>query len=128
LLDKGNPDDWRQLNALYRACDAFILPTAAEGYGIVFAEAAAYGLPSLAYETIGVRTAVKQGQSGVLLAPGSGPEDFAAVIEGWYETPAAYEVLSKGARAHFEETVNWGTAVSRLGTVIEEFHSEDQHE
>ncbi len=103
-----------KLEALYEGSDALVVPSQAEGFGIVFAEAAAFGLPSLAYRTMGVETSVRDGESGVLLPRGSSAADFADVIAGWIEKPARYEGLVAGARRFFESTVNWEVSASRL--------------
>ena len=50
-----------------------------EGFGMVAVEAAAHGLPSVAYATGGVVDAVVDGQSGALLSPGDA-QGFAAAV------------------------------------------------
>lgn len=51
------------------------LPGDPEGFGMVAIEAAAHGVPTIAFATGGVVDAVSQGQSGALVAPG----DYAAL-------------------------------------------------
>lgn len=128
LLDKTNEDDCIQLNMLFKQCDLLILPSVAEGFGIVFAEAAAYGLPSLAYNTTGVATAVRNGESGILLELGQSATAFADVIESWFKNPSMYDDLVLLSRRHFEKTVNWKTAVSRLLSEIEKILSNNSRE
>ena len=91
-----------------------IIPSKAEGYGLVFVEAAAYGMPSLAYDSTGVKTSVKNGSSGILLAPGTGPEGFAEVILNWFKNPDSYQHLCHGARAFYESDANWAGSVQKL--------------
>ena len=49
----------------------------AEGFGISFLEASASGVPIIAGDSGGVRSAVRDGESGVIVAP----QDVAAVVE-----------------------------------------------
>jgi glycosyltransferase involved in cell wall biosynthesis len=105
---------------LYLQSDVLIVPSRAEGFGIVFAEAAAYGLPSLSYETTGITTSVKNGESGILLKTNESGDSFAKCIARWYSNPTEYDVLTTLSRKHFENTVNWPTAISRFLTEIED--------
>lgn len=119
LLDKAKPAERQRLANLLVRSDVFLLPTRAEGFGIVFAEAAAHSLPSLACRTTGVETAVADGRSGVLVELDADAKTFADVIESWYRAPERYRRLVLGARQHYATTVNWPTAVARLCREIE---------
>lgn len=59
-----------ELPILYNQSDAFILPSMAESFGIVFAEAMACGLPVIAGRTGGVPDLIKE-ENGILVTPGS---------------------------------------------------------
>lgn len=63
---------------LYRQADVFIMPSRfgcwegkwrGEGFGIVYVEAAAVGLPSIAYECGGVLDIISHEQNGILVKP-----------------------------------------------------------
>ena len=63
------------LQAAYREADFLIFPLRetpgdVEGFGMVAVEAAAFGLATIAFSEGGVSDAVKQGESGFLVAPG----------------------------------------------------------
>ncbi len=113
-------DDHQRLSALYRDCDLLLVPTRAEGFGIVFVEAAAHGLPSLSYDSgTGVNNAIRHGESGMLLPLGSEPEAFAGEVRSWYRQPARYDDLVSGARTFYETVANWPRAIERLVQAIE---------
>ncbi len=114
MLDKAKPEEMRLLKRLFTEADAFILPSSSEGYVISVLEAAAFGLPSLAYDTDGVRNAVVDGCSGMLFPLGSPGEVFADAVRLWQKQPGAYEALARGARRHYETNANWATCVRRL--------------
>jgi phosphatidylinositol alpha-1,6-mannosyltransferase len=73
------------LAAVYQAADVHVFPVRhisddPEGFGMVAVEAAAHGLPTVAYATGGVVDAVAEGESGALLAPGDGVGFAAATL------------------------------------------------
>ncbi|MCI5105473.1 MAG: glycosyltransferase family 4 protein [Pseudomonadales bacterium] len=79
----------------YQRADVFVLPSRFEGYGMVFAEALAAGLPVVAGRAGAVPDVLQDGDStaGILV----GPEDSAALAE------ALRELLSDSAvRQHYQ--------------------------
>ena len=62
----------------YNLADAFAMPSLSEGFGFVFLEAAACGLPVLGGSKDGSRDALVDGQLGVLVDP----EDAADLLDG----------------------------------------------
>ena len=71
----GEITDWAELQQAYRAADLHVFPVREipgdpEGFGMVAIEAAAHGLPTVAYATGGVVDAVANGVSGRLVPPG----------------------------------------------------------
>jgi len=55
----------------YEACDAFVLPSVKEGFGIVFLEAMFYGKPCIGSKTGGVPEVIEDAKTGFLLDPDS---------------------------------------------------------
>ncbi|MCE2463813.1 MAG: glycosyltransferase family 4 protein [Dehalococcoidia bacterium] len=55
--------------ALYDACDLFAMPSAEEGFGLVYAEAGAFGKPVVGCDVMGVSEAVAHGETGLLVPP-----------------------------------------------------------
>jgi glycosyltransferase involved in cell wall biosynthesis len=75
-----------QLAALYAASDLFVMLTffdassqSIEGFGIVYLEAGYFGKPVLASRVGGVEDAVQDGETGLLVDPGSNSEVYAAL-------------------------------------------------
>jgi glycosyltransferase involved in cell wall biosynthesis len=118
FLDKGTEQGKALLDSLYGAATFFILPTTAEAYGIVFAEAAHHGLPSIAYATGGVTSVVRDGETGILLPLGSPAEAFADAIEKLAGDPACYAAMSEAALADARERLNWDVWAEKLEQAV----------
>jgi glycosyltransferase involved in cell wall biosynthesis len=69
------PDE--ELERLYRRADIFCLPSVQEGFGIVFLEAMACGLPVVATASAAIPEVVPHGRAGLLVPPG----DVAALAD-----------------------------------------------
>lgn len=81
----GTITDYQELGAIYRAADVHVFPVREiagdpEGFGMVAVEAAAHGLPTVAFATGGVVDAVVEGRSGLLVPPGDYPA-FALAVQ-----------------------------------------------
>jgi phosphatidylinositol alpha-1,6-mannosyltransferase len=77
-----------------------------EGFGISFLEAAASGLPVVAGDSGGVRSAVRDGETGIVLPP----TDVAAwsrTLAELLRDPARQEALGNAGRAAVESFYNW---------------------
>ncbi len=70
------PDD-AQVARMYRHADVFCLPSVQEGFGIVYLEAMASGLPIVATTAAAIPEVVPQDRAGTLIAPG----DVAALAD-----------------------------------------------
>lgn len=99
------PDD--ELDAAYRAADVHVFPVREvpgdiEGFGMVAVEAAAHGLPTVAFATGGVIDAVAEGESGHLVPPG----DYAAFAAAVLRVLAGDAALRAGS-AQFARRFAW---------------------
>jgi phosphatidylinositol alpha-1,6-mannosyltransferase len=54
-----------ELIALYKKCEAFVLPSGKEGFGIVFLEAMFFGAPVIAAREKGAMDVVRNGETGI---------------------------------------------------------------
>ena len=111
VVRREPPVSPERLTAYYRAAEAVVVPSYNESFGLVALEAQACGTPVVAASVGGLRTAVADGVSGVLIE-GHDPLDYAAVlgriIHGERSRYAA------GARAHAEK---FGWAATAAGTL-----------
>jgi glycosyltransferase involved in cell wall biosynthesis len=64
----------------YRLADVYIMPSSGEGFGIVFLEAMACGVPVIASKLDGGREAVRDGALGILVDPANREEIKAGIF------------------------------------------------
>ena len=76
-----------------------VVPSRSESFGLVAVEAQACGTPVVAAAVGGLRTAVDDRVSGLLVV-GHDPRDFAAAIGRIAHSPSLRDELSAGARMH----------------------------
>ena len=83
--------------ALYRTADVYVMPSRGEGFGFVFLEAMACGIPVVASKVDGSREALRGGELGMLVDPDNPAEIEAAIIESLSlpkEVPAGLDYFS----------------------------------
>jgi glycosyltransferase involved in cell wall biosynthesis len=85
--------------AVYREADIFCVPSIFEAFGLVFAEAGLYGLPTLATKVEGIPEVIKDGQTGLLVEPGD-PKALAAGLVQLLDEPELRKILGQNARQY----------------------------
>lgn len=106
------PAPQHELADWYRASDLTVVPSHSESFGLVALESQACGTPVIAAAVGGLRTAVRDGVSG-LLVDGHDPHDWAQAIGGLLTDPARLAALSAGAREH-AAAFGWQATSARL--------------
>jgi D-inositol-3-phosphate glycosyltransferase len=96
----------------YRAADVVVVPSYNESFGLVAVEAQACGTPVLAAAVGGLRTAVRDGRSGVLV-DGHDPADYAAALHRVLTAPGLRAELATGALVHARE-FGWSVTAAQL--------------
>ena len=97
----------------YRASDLVVVPSYSESFGLVALEAPACGTPVVATAVGGLRTAVADGISGVLV-DGHDPKAWSSVIARLLQEPQRRVLLSMGAIEHASHFGWDGTARGTL--------------
>ena len=107
------PCPQRELADWYRAADIVLVPSHSESFGLVALEAQACGTPVVAAAVGGLRTAVRDGYSGVLVE-GHDPVVWARVLSGLLAAPGRQLArLSRGALEH-ASGFGWPMTAERL--------------
>ncbi len=98
---------------------ALLLPSVKEGWGMVVTEAAACGTPAIVSNVTGLRDAVRNNVTGLVLSPSPSPQELAGAMLQVIEDPLLRRSLSEGARAwstHFD----WETSARRFKEILDE--------
>lgn len=108
-----------ELVAAYDRADLFVLAARAtpldfEGFGIVYAEAAARGVPSLASRAGGAVDAIRDDRTGVVV-DGSSPAEIAAGIRRFAAARAAFD---PAAIRDFAEAFRWPRVAAALHAAL----------
>ncbi|MBA2897031.1 D-inositol-3-phosphate glycosyltransferase [Nonomuraea soli] len=106
------PAPQHELADWYRAADVTVVPSYNESFGLVALESQACGTPVAAAAVGGLRTAVRDGVSGVLV-DSHDPQDWASVLNRFVTSPRWRDGLSSGARAH-AAAFGWSATAARL--------------
>lgn len=110
----GSIDD---LRAEYLAADAFVLPSRFEGYGMVFAEALAFGLPVIAARAGAVPDVVPD-NAGILVPPDNS-DALATALRELLTRPAHFQALRLGAQAAAAKLPDWHDTTARVRQVMQ---------
>lgn len=106
LLDRvhflGSVSD-AELREIYRQCDIFAMPSRLEGFGLVFAEAMAYGKPVIAGNRDASGEVVQDGKTGLLVNPDNVDEIAAAVEQLLSDRVLRERLGAQGARVVSEK-------------------------
>jgi glycosyltransferase involved in cell wall biosynthesis len=105
-----------EVAAAYQSADVFVLASYYEGYGMVFAEALAHGLPIVSTTGGAIPTTVPA-TAGLLVPPG----DTAALtrtLRCVISHPPLRQRLAAGARAARQRLTPWASAVMRFAAEL----------
>lgn len=123
FLNKNVPADMDKLVDHLRTADFLIVPTRFEAYGLVFCEAAAYGLPVLATRTGGIPTIVVDGETGFLFDMKEDGVAYADRITQVLARPDQWIVMRTKARERYDDLLNWEAFTRQVFVYVDELPS-----
>jgi len=117
----AGPQAEAELGGSYSLADVLVLPSRAETYGMVVAEALARGLPVVAADVGGVPEALGHGAGGVrpgLLVPADDAAALADALRAWLEDRDLRLRLRRAARERRVSLADWSTTTSVVAGVL----------
>lgn len=120
LVASHGPIGPRALGRLYARSDVVVVPSRAEGFGIVAAEALRHGLPVIASDLPSLRAVV--GRAGALVRPGDVSALARAIATG--RDPAVRRRWARAARARARRMPRWrDTERAFVSLLVGEMHA-----
>ena len=119
-LDKSIPAHLAKLGTILREAHFLVLPTDYDAFGIVFCEASAYAVPSIAGNTGGVSQPVCEGKNGYLLSADATADDYAEKIKQVFSNKEEYLKLRASSRREFETRLNWDVWGEKANKILED--------
>jgi phosphatidylinositol alpha-1,6-mannosyltransferase len=94
-----------------------------EGFGIVFLEAAACGVPCVAGDSGGAAEAVDDGVSGTVVGRPEDPDEVAAAIAHLLDEPHLASLQGQAARHRAETEFSYDRLAARLATALDKIEA-----
>jgi glycosyltransferase involved in cell wall biosynthesis len=118
FISKSTAQGQKQLIDLFAESHFFTLPSKAETFGIVFAEAAALATPSVATAVGGILTVIEDGVNGYVFDRAAPAIKWAQRIAAVLSVPANYRDLCMRARQEYESRLSWRVAGERVRQLL----------
>ena len=116
-LDKSLKEDSEHYISILEEADILLAPTLFDCYGIVYCEAAAYGIVVLTNNVCGVSYVVKNGKTGYLFDVNTPSYVWAERIQEIIIS-RKIDKLSRNARKEYEQRLNWKVWGERIETLL----------
>ena len=120
MLRRSDPQEAAKLRELLLSSHFLVVPTVAECFGLVFAEAQAFALPPVSRAVHAVPSVVLDGQTGILQPAEDGPAPYIRrILDLLAGDRAAYERTAMAGRNHFLERLNWNAFGQGVARIVE---------
>jgi glycosyltransferase involved in cell wall biosynthesis len=120
FISKRTPEGIEKITRLLHESHFLFVPSRAECYGIVFAEANAFGLPCLTSYVGGISTAVKDNINGMTFGLDASVDAYCNYMMNLMQNYSEYEKLALSSFHEYETRLNWKTATSSVIRLIEQ--------
>lgn len=110
----------------YRTCDVFALPSAREGFGIVFLEAMRYGKPCIGGRHGGTPEVIRDGVDGYLVDFGD-VEQLVQKLRHLYEHPDQAQAMGKSSLARLRCEFTYSVMRRRWHTAFDSAVRDQRH-
>jgi len=118
LLYRNVPKESAQLQSLFLHSHLLIVPTQAECFGIIFAEAQAFGLPPVSRSVHALPSVIVDGVTGLLFPAQAGPEPYATAIHALLSDWPRYLAMADAAVHRTRDDLSWDHAAESMARII----------
>lgn len=109
-----------RLQALYASASVFAMPSENEGFGLVYAEAMAHGLPCIGSDRDAAREVIEEGRTGYCVPAGNAVALAERILE-LVKSPESRERLGRAGRRRFEAWFSLPRYRERLRALVYEW-------
>jgi glycosyltransferase involved in cell wall biosynthesis len=124
LLRRGDSIESEKLRQLFLTSHFLIVPTLAECFGVVFAEAHAFCLPAVSRNIHAVPSIIQDGKTGLVLGKNDPVSTYVERILTVAKDRETYLKMAFAARARYEAHLNWQsfaeTIVDQMRLAVEQ--------
>jgi glycosyltransferase involved in cell wall biosynthesis len=120
FLNAKVPAEAALLKKLFYEAHFLLVPTRAECFGLVFAEAQAFGLPPISRAVQALPSIIEDGVTGILLRDGAAAADYVTRIVEIAGDRVRYRTMASAAHARFRAKLSWESFAERVIETIEQ--------
>jgi glycosyltransferase involved in cell wall biosynthesis len=119
FIDKSTIEGRKQIDYIFEQTHFLIVPSIAEAYGIVFAEASSYGVPSIATKSGGIPSVVRDRINGITFSLDTNIEEYCNFIVDHFTNKEKYYKLALSSFDEYENRLNWHSAGLEMKKLID---------
>ncbi len=119
FISKRNQEGMEKIKRLLQESHFLFVPSRAECFGIVFAEANAFGLPCLTSYVGGISTVVRDHINGITFGLDASTDVYCDYLMNLMKDYEKYEKLALSAFQEYKTRLNWKTAAASVIQLIE---------
>lgn len=112
-LNKGNPRELAKLHELFLESNVLCMASVSEPWGLVYVEAAQFGLPVVALNDWALPDIVVDGVTGRLVSSPTA-ESFAIALEEIFRAPEQAARMGRAAQARVTSALSWPAVIDRM--------------
>jgi YD repeat-containing protein len=120
FIGKDTIEDRRRLGEIFKRSHFFIMPSRAEAFGLVFAEASAFGVPCLATKVGGLPSVIIDDLNGRLFPLEANGAEYASYILGCLHNPDRYRQLALRTAEDADTRLSWNAAGHKVAEILNE--------
>jgi glycosyltransferase involved in cell wall biosynthesis len=120
MLNKSRAEHRERLDAMMAEAHFLFVPSSAENFGIVFCEAAAYGIPSISTRVGGIPSIIQNDVTGACLPPATSAEEFGRTMLEIFGDRRRYEAMALRSYDEYATRLNWHAFGTRCQQIMEE--------
>lgn len=118
FISKSTTEGLDKLKSLYNKSHFLLVPSIAEAFGVVFAEANSFGVPAISTNVGGIPSAIRDDINGKKFLLTDNAEVYADYIQSVFVDQKRYKELCLSSFNEYEQRLNWKISGKLLSNLI----------